>query len=153
MPYFSRLYENDTKINRRFYMFKENEYEFTLSIWIYNWQITKPLNQRIWKNPILLCCYFQQRLRMKHFIVLLVNACHQNTWLNHLRAWWFPNESLFFYQQWRMGPCKKALLSLVVTFVAVKTHVLVQPSKAADWQMSMPSALDFSRKVTKCTFL
>lgn len=44
-------------------------------------------------------------------------------------------------------PHKKVLLPFVVTFMAVKMYVLMQPSKPADWQVNMLSALDFLKKV------
>lgn len=111
-----------------------------------------PLNQRIWKNPILFCCYLDKGKNEQSFIVQLINVCHQNARLNRLCAWWFLNESLFTINSDEWCPRKKMLLPFVVTFMAVKMYVLIQPSKPTGWQMNISSAPDFSRKV-KCTFL
>ena len=60
------------------------------------------------------------------FIVLLINVCHQKAWLNHLYAWWFPNESFIIVNRDEQCPHTKTLLPFVVTFMAVKMYVLIQ---------------------------
>ena len=65
------------------------------------------------------------------FIVLLINVCHQNAWLNHLYAWWFPNESLITVYSDERYPQKKMLLPFVVTFMAVKMYGLIKLQKPA----------------------